>query len=169
MEYGCSSPYTRYAPSLPSSGSKSLPVPGRGVCVAMSHQTSHLISPSFLSYFTELSYIGLTAYYWAAAVQTLFYARYNRYLLQRWPRPLQALHVLLQSTIVSFRAFSGPSLIPFHLPFIAFKLSNHLSSAAFIVTIFFWALLSSPSTLSTTYSSASISSQYIAHQTLRSN
>ena len=59
---------------------------------------------SFLSYFTLLSYIGLTAYYWAAAVQTFFYARYGRYPLCRWPRLLQGLHVLLQSTITVFRA-----------------------------------------------------------------
>ncbi|KAJ7719295.1 hypothetical protein B0H16DRAFT_1607044 [Mycena metata] len=77
---------------------------------------------SFLSYFTELSYIGLTSYYWAAAVQTLFYARYGRYLLRRWPRPLQALHVLLQSTITTF---------------------------PFIVTVVYWALLSSPATFAT--------------------
>ncbi|KAJ6599725.1 hypothetical protein DFH09DRAFT_1303103 [Mycena vulgaris] len=54
------------------------------------------------SYFTQLSYIGLAAYYCAAAVQTLAYARYGRYPLRRWPRALQALHVLLQSTITSF-------------------------------------------------------------------
>ncbi|KAJ7155070.1 hypothetical protein C8R46DRAFT_960198 [Mycena filopes] len=81
---------------------------------------------SFLSYFTELSYIGLTAYYCAAAVQSFFYARYGRYLLRRWPRPLQALHVLLQSTITSF---------------------------PFLVTIVYWALLSSPETFATTRSS----------------
>ncbi|KAJ7034634.1 hypothetical protein C8F04DRAFT_1101637 [Mycena alexandri] len=81
---------------------------------------------SFLSYFTELSYIGLTSYYWAAAVQTLFYARYGRYLLRRWPRPLQALHVLLQSTITTF---------------------------PFIVTVVYWALLSSPQTFATRLSS----------------
>ncbi|KAJ7813375.1 hypothetical protein B0H13DRAFT_2142276 [Mycena leptocephala] len=85
--------------------------------------------PSFLSYFTNLSYIGLVAYYWAAAVQTLFYARYRRYPIQRWPKPLQGLHVLLQSTITTF---------------------------PFVVTVVFWALLSSASTFSTTFNSASL-------------
>ncbi|KAJ7754227.1 hypothetical protein DFH07DRAFT_1061309 [Mycena maculata] len=79
---------------------------------------------SFLSYFTILSYIGLTAYYWAAAVQTLAYARYGRYPLQRWPKPLQALHVLLQSTVVTF---------------------------PFIVTIVFWVLLADATTFATRY------------------
>ncbi|KAJ7093419.1 hypothetical protein B0H15DRAFT_158086 [Mycena belliarum] len=80
---------------------------------------------SFLSYFTQLSYIGLTAYYVAAAVQTIAYARWGRYPLRRWPRALQVAHVLLQSTIVVF---------------------------PFIVTVVFWALLASPETFATVYS-----------------
>lgn len=87
---------------------------------------------SFFSYFTDLSYIGLLAYNWAAGVQTLAFAlalrspsRAPRYPLQAWPRPLQFLHLLLQSTVVTFPV---------------------------LVTAVFWSLLSSPSTLATRYS-----------------
>ncbi|KAJ7106284.1 hypothetical protein C8R44DRAFT_534195, partial [Mycena epipterygia] len=78
---------------------------------------------SFLCYFTELSYIGFTAYYIAAVIQALFYARWQIYPLRRWPRAPQALHVLLQATVTTYHA-----------------------SLPLIVTIVFWALLSSPST-----------------------
>ncbi|KAJ7512224.1 hypothetical protein B0H11DRAFT_1843971 [Mycena galericulata] len=94
------------------------------ICTVLAFNVAMGDGNSFLSYFTQLTYIGLTAYYCAAAVQTAFYAWYGTYPLQRWPRPLQALHVLLQSTVVSF---------------------------PFIVTIVFWALLSSPETFSTRY------------------
>ncbi|KAJ7148063.1 hypothetical protein C8R43DRAFT_522183 [Mycena crocata] len=94
------------------------------ICTVLGFSVHYHNAKSFLSYFTELSYIGLVAYYCAAAVQSLFYARYGRYWLQRWPRPLQALHVLLQSTVTTF---------------------------PFIVTIVFWVLLASPRTFSTTY------------------
>lgn len=62
---------------------------------------------SLLSYFTDLSYIGLCAYFWAAGVQSLFYVlrKERSFPLQRWPRALQFLHLLLFSTITSFRAF----------------------------------------------------------------
>ncbi|KAF7338895.1 hypothetical protein MSAN_02212700 [Mycena sanguinolenta] len=93
------------------------------VCTVLAFDVSMGLGKSFLSYFTLLSYIGLTSYYWAAAVQTFFYARYGRYPLRRWPRLLQGLHVLLQSTITVF---------------------------PFIVTIIFWAILSSSQTFATT-------------------
>lgn len=87
---------------------------------------------TFFSYFTSLSYIGLLSYFWASGVQTLFYALSVRsgskppsYPLQSWPRPLQFLHLLLFSTIVTF---------------------------PIIVTAVFWSLLSSPDTLATRYS-----------------
>ncbi|KAJ7258413.1 hypothetical protein B0H12DRAFT_1109842 [Mycena haematopus] len=92
------------------------------VCTVLAFDVSMGSGKSFLSYFTLLSYIGLTSYYWAAAVQTFFYARYGRYLLRRWPRPLQGLHVLLQSTITVF---------------------------PFIVTVVYWALLSAAKTFDT--------------------
>lgn len=88
------------------------------------HCTEH--NCRFFSYFTTLSYIGLLSYLWAAAVQTLAYAlsRRSSYPLQRWYRPLQYLHLLLQSTVITY---------------------------PILVTIVFWALLSEPSTLANTY------------------
>ncbi|KAJ6599716.1 hypothetical protein DFH09DRAFT_1021167 [Mycena vulgaris] len=95
------------------------------LCTVLAFDVAAGAGPSsFLSYFTELSYIGLAAYYCAAAVQTLAYARYGRYPLRRWPRALQALHVLLQSTITTF---------------------------PLIVTVVFWALLSGGDTFDTTF------------------
>jgi hypothetical protein len=60
----------------------------------------------YFSYFTTLTYIGLCAYFFALGVQTLVYACGNRrgYPLQRWPKFLQFLHVLLHATIVTYRA-----------------------------------------------------------------
>ncbi|KAF8058529.1 hypothetical protein FPV67DRAFT_507543 [Lyophyllum atratum] len=91
---------------------------------------------SFFSYFTHLSYIGLCAYFFASGVQTNAFAQSLRitdgtastasYPLQRWPRPLQFLHVLLQLTITVF---------------------------PIIVTIVFWILLASPAVFSTTLTS----------------
>ncbi|KAL7283076.1 hypothetical protein PYCCODRAFT_1376810 [Trametes coccinea BRFM310] len=83
---------------------------------------------SFFSYFTHLSYTGLVAYYFAAGVQTLCYVlnKEKRYPLQRWPRPLQFLHLLLHSTITTY---------------------------PFVVTVIFWALLSGPTTFDTTFDS----------------
>jgi len=88
---------------------------------------------NFLSYFTFLTYIGICAYYFASGTQTIAYALGSRksgaavgYPLQQWPKFLQALHVTLQATITT-------------LPI--------------LVTVVFWALLASPSTFSTSYSS----------------
>ncbi|KAH9857708.1 hypothetical protein C2E23DRAFT_720282 [Lenzites betulinus] len=76
---------------------------------------------SFFAFFTHLSYTGIVAYYFAAGVQSVCYVRNGGtgYPLQRWPRPLQFLHLLLGSTITSY---------------------------PFVVTVIFWALLSGPST-----------------------
>ncbi|KAG8862541.1 hypothetical protein FRB96_001098 [Tulasnella sp. 330] len=80
---------------------------------------THVIN-QFFSYFTDLSYIGLCAYFWASAVQTLAYSSRPRpreplsYPLQSWPRVLQLLHVLLNCTVWV---------------------------APFIVTVVFWVLL----------------------------
>ncbi|KAJ7677175.1 hypothetical protein B0H17DRAFT_945281, partial [Mycena rosella] len=82
------------------------------------------IGRTFFSYFTELSYIGLAAYYCAAAVQGMWYVRTGRFALRRWGRAAQAAHVLLQSTVVTF---------------------------PFIVTVVFWALLSGGDTFATTF------------------
>ncbi|KZP07712.1 hypothetical protein FIBSPDRAFT_762494, partial [Athelia psychrophila] len=89
----------------------------------------------FFSYFTDLSYIGLISYLCASAVQTLVYAlrRNGSFPLQRWPRLLQFLHILLYSTVTTF---------------------------PIIVTVVFWALLSSPATFATTFSGWSNISQH---------
>ena len=65
----------------------------------------HSHTHRFFSYFTNLSLIGLTAYFWAAGVQTLAYTLRGEktYPLQRWPRFLQFLHRLLYSSITTFR------------------------------------------------------------------
>jgi len=91
---------------------------------------------SYFSYFTDLSYIGLCAYFCASGVQTLIYARGNRehYPLQTWPQSLQFLHVLLLSTI-----FTYPIL----------------------VTVVYWSLLSTPTTFATPYSSWANISRHI--------
>ncbi|EDR00926.1 uncharacterized protein LACBIDRAFT_192763 [Laccaria bicolor S238N-H82] len=88
---------------------------------------------SYFSYFTHLSYIGICAYFWASGIQTFsYYRRWRKagagvgYLLQRQPGVLRCMHVVLQSTVVTF---------------------------PILVTIVFWALLSSPSTFETVYSS----------------
>ncbi|KAG8925410.1 hypothetical protein FRC01_010239 [Tulasnella sp. 417] len=83
---------------------------------------------TFFSYFTNLCYVGMCAYFWASAVQTLAFSSRLRkaaaakarptegreYPLQQWPRFLQLLHVFLACTIFVF---------------------------PFVVTIVFWALL----------------------------
>jgi len=87
--------------------------------------TTHDAS-NYFAYFTELTGIGLCSYLWAAGTQTVFYvgSGHKRYPLQRWPRFLQFLHVLLHTTIVT-------------LPI--------------LVTIVYWALLASSSTFSSPY------------------
>ncbi|KDR71903.1 hypothetical protein GALMADRAFT_253687 [Galerina marginata CBS 339.88] len=85
---------------------------------------------SFFSYFTNLTYIGICAYFFASGVQTLFYARnlkngQEEYPLQSWPRFLRYLHRLLLTTIVTY---------------------------PLLVTIVYWVLLSSSSTFATPFS-----------------
>ncbi|KAF8809229.1 hypothetical protein BYT27DRAFT_7094616 [Phlegmacium glaucopus] len=87
---------------------------------------------SYFSYFTYLTYIGICAYYCASSTQTIAYALAWRksgggagYPLQRWPKALQALHVILRATVVTF---------------------------PILVTIVFWALLSDSSTFGTLFS-----------------
>lgn len=100
------------------------------------------IGKSFFSFFTQLSYIGLCAYFCAAGLQTFLYAQGRRssharsspsneygyvytYPLQRWPRSLQFLHIWLTVTVTTY---------------------------PFLVTIVYWAVLSSSSTFATAYS-----------------
>lgn len=97
------------------------------------------ILDSHFSYFTHLSYTGICAYFFASSVQTFAYAKnknrgkHLEYPLQHWPRILRYLHGLLFTTIVTF---------------------------PILVTIVFWALLSSSSTFATPYSAWSNISQH---------
>ncbi|ETN43590.1 uncharacterized protein HMPREF1541_02749 [Cyphellophora europaea CBS 101466] len=66
------------------------------------------------SFFTELTYWGLAFYTLVAGAHTLVYALRGRCWLDSWPRPLQALHTLFYTTIITF---------------------------PFLVTIVYWAIL----------------------------
>lgn len=103
----------------------------------------------YFSYFTDLSYIGVVAYYFASGVQTLAFSRNLRrgvegYPLQRWSRFLQFLHRLLGSTITTFRKFLLSPVDDF--PSLNWAI-------AIIVTVVYWSLLASSSTFATTFSS----------------
>lgn len=110
---------------------------------------------SMFSYFTDLSYIGIIAYFWASGVQTLAYAlgRGKQYPLQRWPRPLQFLHSLLFSTITSFRESSHRLQLSIHY---------NCDPSAILVAIVYWIELSGPATFASKFSSMSLSSSFIA-------
>lgn len=83
----------------------------------------------------------------AFAVQTLVYAfRWDgTFPLQRWPRFLQFLHILLYSTVTTFRAYPI-------LQYVCRLLRRH-SSHSNRRDVVFWSLLSSPATFATTFSS----------------
>ena len=57
---------------------------------------------SEFSYFTLITYYALGFYFIVSAVHTFTYAATARPLLDRFPRPLQALHYLFFATIVVF-------------------------------------------------------------------
>lgn len=76
------------------------------------------------SYFTVLTYWGLLFYFLIAAAHTLTYALTTRPLLDRFPRPLQALHSLYYTTVVTY---------------------------PFLVTIIYWAVLYEGPWYGTTY------------------
>jgi len=59
------------------------------------------IGESF-SYFTYLSYWGLSFYFLFRGMHTLVYARIGYSWLERWPKTLQILHSLLYTTITCF-------------------------------------------------------------------
>lgn len=61
-----------------------------------------LVVRQSFSYFTVLTYWGLAFYFLAAALHTLAYALTGRPLLDRLPRPLQALHALFYTSVVTF-------------------------------------------------------------------
>ncbi|CAN8100938.1 unnamed protein product [Discula destructiva] len=54
------------------------------------------------SYFTVLTYWGLATYNLTAATHTFTYARTGRPLLDRFPRPLQALHAFFHTTVTVY-------------------------------------------------------------------
>jgi len=91
---------------------------------------------SYLSYFTDLTYIGLTAYFWAAGVQTIAFVlrRRKSYPLQTWPRFLQLLHVILYSTVTVF---------------------------PIIVTVVYWTLIANSTTFATRFKSWSAISIHV--------
>lgn len=66
------------------------------------------------SFFTELTYWGISFYTLVAGTHTLVYALRGRCWLDVWPRPLKALHGLYYTTIIVF---------------------------PFVVTIVYWAIL----------------------------
>lgn len=74
-----------------------------------------VFSRRYFSYFTELSYIGLVAYFWASSVQTIAFVLRGRksYPLQTWPLFFQLLHVLLYSSLIVFRELSRSLSLPF--------------------------------------------------------
>lgn len=55
-----------------------------------------------LSYFTSLTFWGIAFYFLFSSIHTLLYARRGYAPLDHWPRPLQALHSLLYTTVVTF-------------------------------------------------------------------
>jgi hypothetical protein len=54
------------------------------------------------SYFTVLTYWGIAFYFLVSSVHTITYAISGRPLLDRFPRPLQALHALFYTSIVVY-------------------------------------------------------------------
>jgi len=105
------------------------------IIFVLAHETREH-TDTYFSYFTHLSLIGLCTYLFAAGVQTIVYAHGKRkgYPLQRWPKVLQFLHVLLHSTIITY---------------------------PILVTIVFFALLADKTTFSTAYFAWSNTSQHI--------
>ncbi|KAF4422912.1 hypothetical protein COL154_004694 [Colletotrichum chrysophilum] len=72
-----------------------------------------IVGQSF-SYFTVLTYWGLAFYFLVSAIHTFTYAHSGSPLLDRFPRPLQALHAFYYTTITTY---------------------------PFIVTIVYWAII----------------------------
>jgi hypothetical protein len=64
------------------------------------HSQSEQIGHGF-SYFTELSFWGLSFYLLVAGVHTLLYALRGRSWLDRFPHPLQAAHSFFYTTVIT--------------------------------------------------------------------
>jgi len=92
----------------------------------------------WFSFFTHLTFTGLTAYLLVSTYHGFNYkptaSSAYAFPLQRWPKVLQAMHILLISTITTF---------------------------PILVTIAFWALLASPATFATPYATWSAVSLHI--------
>lgn len=65
------------------------------------HHNSVLVR-QFFSYFTNLGYFGLAFYFVFSGLHTLSYSRTGKPWLHRWPRPLQALHSLYYTAVVTY-------------------------------------------------------------------
>ena len=111
---------------------------------------------SFFSYFTNLGYIGICAYFFASGAQTLIYARNLRtsghaeevkYPLQTAPRFLRYLYVLLLSTVITFRELFSCFLVPETCSL------TWLPRPAILVTVVYWTLIASSATFSSPYAS----------------
>ncbi|KAL2021403.1 hypothetical protein VTK56DRAFT_7156 [Thermocarpiscus australiensis] len=97
---------------------------------AVDHCTS---SQNQFSYFTSLTYWGLGFYFLFAAIHTFTYARSGVPLLDRFPRPLQALHSAFYTTVIVY---------------------------PFVVTVVYWARLYSGSWFTETFDGWSNVSQH---------
>ncbi|KAG6816257.1 hypothetical protein H0H87_007422 [Tephrocybe sp. NHM501043] len=83
----------------------------------------------WFSYFTHLSYIGLCAYFFAAGTHTFVFSREpldgssRSYLLERWPRALQFLHLVLEaSSVYPHIAWTNISVHILNLVFAVFEI-----------------------------------------------
>ena len=65
-------------------------------------ETGCAASQASFSFFTSLTYWGLGFYFLVAAIHTFTYARTGAALLDRFPRPLQALHSAFYTTVVVY-------------------------------------------------------------------
>jgi hypothetical protein len=65
------------------------------------HGSTH-VNDAELSYFTSLTFWGIAFYFLFSAIHTFYYARRGYAPLDHWPRPLQALHSLFYTTIITF-------------------------------------------------------------------
>ncbi|KAJ7659138.1 hypothetical protein DFH06DRAFT_1130698 [Mycena polygramma] len=70
------------------------------IVVSMSLRAQPSAAQSF-SYLSNITWWGITFYHLFAAFHTLVYARTGRAPLDAWPRPLQLVHSLLFSTVVT--------------------------------------------------------------------
>ncbi|KAJ7456163.1 hypothetical protein FB451DRAFT_947072, partial [Mycena latifolia] len=71
------------------------------IVVSLAVRATPTAAQSF-SYFSTITWWGITFYHLFAAFHTLVYAHAGRAPLDRWPRALQLLHSLLFSTVVTF-------------------------------------------------------------------